>query len=85
LVEVANMTCRCSSEDGGGLRVGIYKCPGCGHGVRIFSDEANVVCAQCGGTVNREELAPCVDWCADADRCLGVHTCRGSEDSGALR
>jgi len=82
LVEVANMACRCSSEDGGSLRVGVYKCPRCGHAVEIFSDEANVVCAQCGGTVNREELAPCIDWCASAHRCLGGRTWRGWKTEG---
>jgi len=53
------------------LRVSLYKCPGCGAEVEIFSDELKVKCPKCGEKVYREKIPSCIEWCASAQQCLG--------------
>ena len=53
------------------LRLGLYKCPGCGAEIEIFSDERQVECYHCGETVYREKISPCIEWCTSASECLG--------------
>jgi len=62
---------RCPGQDKRNLRVEIHKCPKCGYGVEIFSDESRVKCSQCGTTVYREKIPSCIDWCSHAKECLG--------------
>ena len=42
------MYTRCPGQDSRNLRVKLYKCPKCGAGVEIFSDEVKVKCRKCG-------------------------------------
>jgi hypothetical protein len=49
----------------------ILKCPRCGEGVEIFSDEILTPCPACGTPVSSERQF-CVDWCPQARQCLGV-------------
>ena len=65
------MNMRCPGQDGRNLRAEIHKCPNCGYGVEIFSDEAKLKCPQCGQMVYREETPSCIEWCASARQCLG--------------
>lgn len=53
------------------LTVGLYRCPGCGSRVEIFSDEDDVRCYNCDAVINRESITPCVEWCASARECAG--------------
>jgi len=48
----------------------LKKCPQCGSGVEIFSDETSVRCAACGFTIYRD-LASCIKWCRYAEECVG--------------
>ena len=59
------------SENKGNLRVGLYRCQGCGSRVEIFSDEREVRCYNCNAVIEREEQVPCVEWCALAHDCAG--------------
>lgn len=65
------MTLRCPGQEGRNLQAEIIKCPGCGAGVEIFSDEASVRCQKCGTRVCREETPSCYQWCPAARACLG--------------
>ncbi|MBI4296507.1 MAG: phosphohydrolase [Chloroflexi bacterium] len=65
------MVSRCPGQDIRNLRVELYKCPGCGAEVEIFSDEFKVKCHNCGTVINREKLPSCIQWCASARQCLG--------------
>lgn len=53
------------------LTTSLHKCPSCGHGVELFSDEMSAKCRQCGERVSRETTPTCVAWCASARECLG--------------
>ena len=77
------MYTRCPGQDIRNLRVGVYKCPGCGAGVEIFSDELKVKCQKCGTTVYSDMAPSCVEWCASARQCLGEERwrqLRGEDD-----
>ncbi len=65
------MTMKCPGQDMRNLRVEVYKCPGCGAPVEIFSDEIKVKCQKCGAKVYREKMPSCIEWCASARQCLG--------------
>jgi DNA-directed RNA polymerase subunit RPC12/RpoP len=65
------MYSRCPGQDMRNLRVALYKCPGCGAEVEMFSDEMKVKCPKCGAKVYREKTPSCVEWCASARQCLG--------------
>ncbi|MFC1919084.1 phosphohydrolase [Chloroflexota bacterium] len=65
------MYSKCPGQDFRNLRVSLYKCPGCGAEVEIFSDEIKVKCPKCGERVYRDKIPSCIDWCASARQCLG--------------
>jgi DNA-directed RNA polymerase subunit RPC12/RpoP len=65
------MVSRCPGQDGRNLTVALYKCPGCGAEVEIFSDEMRIKCHKCGSYVYREKQPSCIEWCAKARECLG--------------
>ncbi len=65
------MYTRCPGQDTRHLRVKLYKCPKCGAGVEIFSDEVSVRCQKCGEKVYSDKGPSCIDWCASARECLG--------------
>ncbi len=58
------MYSRCPGQESRNLGVEVFKCPGCGADVEIFSDEMRFRCRKCGTMVVRKEVAPsCLDWC----------------------
>ncbi len=61
----------CPGQDMRNLRVALYRCPSCGAGVEIFSDELRAKCQKCGQYVYKEKTPSCIDWCASARQCLG--------------
>ncbi len=65
------MYSKCPGQDSRNLRVEVFKCPGCGAPVEIFSDETRARCQRCGEKVYREKLPSCIEWCAKARECLG--------------
>ncbi len=65
------MTFRCPGQDMRKLRVELYRCPGCGGEVEVFSDESRVRCHKCGEMVYREKAPSCINWCSSARQCLG--------------
>ncbi len=65
------MQMRCPGQDMRNLRVSIYKCPGCGADVELFSDEMRIKCQKCGTEVRRDQVPSCIDWCVYAKECLG--------------
>lgn len=68
---VRRMNSKCPGQDTRNLKVGLYKCPNCGHEVEIFSDELKVKCPKCGEKVYRDKVPSCIEWCAKARECLG--------------
>lgn len=56
---------------GSKLRMALYKCPGCGAELQVFSDEDIIKCWSCGEIINREETPACIEWCVSARSCLG--------------
>ncbi len=49
----------------------LYKCPGCGAELQVFSDEDIIKCWSCGEVINRAETPACIEWCVSARSCLG--------------
>ncbi len=47
-------------------------CPNCGSEVEIWTDEAVARCPACLNTVMRELAQSCLDWCPQAEKCLGT-------------
>ena len=79
------MASKCPGQDFRKLRVSLYKCPDCGAGVEIFSDEVKMKCQKCGKMVYRERMPSCLDWCASARQCLGEERWKAlSEDKQHL-
>ncbi len=62
---------KCPGQDMRNLRVEVYKCPDCGAGVEIFSDETRAKCQKCGARVYKEKVPTCIEWCSAARECLG--------------
>ena len=61
----------CPGQERRNLQVEVFKCPGCGADVEIFSDEMRFRCRKCGTMVVRKEVAPaCLDWCKMAEKGL---------------
>lgn len=86
------MYSRCPGQNIRNLRVKLYKCPKCGAGVEIFSDELMVRCQKCGEKVYSERAPSCIEWCASARQCLGEERWRqlkgeeeGSKTSGGAK
>lgn len=75
------MVSRCPGQDSRNLKVGIYKCPGCGSEVEIFSDELKIKCRKCGEYVYREKTPSCIEWCASARQCLGEERWKQLQES----
>jgi hypothetical protein len=50
----------------------IFRCPGCGQEVEIWSDEASAACRVCSKTVFRPGMQSCLDWCKHAKECVGA-------------
>ncbi|HEX74736.1 MAG TPA: phosphohydrolase [Dehalococcoidia bacterium] len=71
------MSSLCPDPDQKNLRVGLYKCPGCGAEVQIFSDETVVRCYECGKMIDRNKIPSCIEWCASARQCLGGERWKG--------
>jgi NADH pyrophosphatase NudC (nudix superfamily) len=65
------MVSRCPGQDDRNLTVSLFKCPGCGTEVEIFSDETRIKCRKCETYVYREKLPSCIEWCSKARECLG--------------
>ncbi len=65
------MFSKCPGQDIRNLKVKLLKCPNCGAGVEIFSDELSVRCQKCGAKVYTEKIPSCIEWCASARQCLG--------------
>ena len=70
----------CPGQDFRKLKVGLYKCPGCGTEVEIFSNEMRVKCYQCETTVHKETLPSCIEWCASARECIGERRWKALQD-----
>jgi len=49
-------------------------CPHCGVEVEVWSDEFRARCPQCHAWVYRQQGPTCLDWCAQAERCVGIST-----------
>lgn len=49
----------------------MVRCPHCGTEIEIWSDEPRARCERCQAWVYRELGASCLDWCAQAERCVG--------------
>ena len=65
------MAGKCPGSDMRKLTASIHKCPECGFGVEIFSDETRRRCPECKTQVNKEQTPACVQWCSAAKECLG--------------
>ncbi len=76
------MSSVCPGQDSRKLRVSLYKCPGCGADVEIFSDEIKIRCQKCRQLVYREKMPSCIDWCASARQCLGEERWRQIKGEG---
>jgi len=48
------------------------RCPHCQGEVEVWSDEYRARCQTCHAWVLREGGASCLDWCAEAERCVGA-------------
>ena len=45
----------CAGMDGRNIKVELYRCPKCGAGVEIFSDETGSRCQKCGTRITKED------------------------------
>lgn len=52
----------------------IFKCPGCGEEVEIWTDELRGVCSKCGTVVIKHQEQSCLEWCKMAKECVGEET-----------
>lgn len=78
------MVMHCPGQDSRNLKVALYKCPGCGAEVEMFSDELKIKCRKCGTYVYRDKTPSCIQWCASARQCLGEERwkeLKGEKDS----
>ncbi len=62
---------RCPGQSGRNLEAELYRCPGCGCEVEIFSDELRHECPRCKREVYGKRIPSCIDWCKAAEECLG--------------
>ncbi|MFH0797399.1 MAG: phosphohydrolase [Candidatus Omnitrophota bacterium] len=61
----------CPGKSRQNLTAALYRCPKCGYGVEIFSDEIRRRCPKCRTLVYREKAPSCIDWCPAARECFG--------------
>ncbi len=47
------------------------QCSGCGEELEIWTDEMKVRCKGCGTITYRDRMPSCIDWCKDAESCVG--------------
>lgn len=62
---------RCPGQSERNLEAELYRCPGCGCEVEIFSDELRQRCPRCTREVYGKRIPSCIDWCGAAEECLG--------------
>lgn len=48
-----------------------FICPSCNAEVEIWTNENFRKCGNCGGTVFREQLPSCIEWCDYGKECVG--------------
>jgi hypothetical protein len=48
------------------------RCPHCGGEVEVWTDEVRGRCSLCNAWVYREQGATCLDWCQQAEQCVGL-------------
>ena len=65
------MIYRCPGQDPRNIKIETIRCPSCGYGVEIFSDEISVSCPKCRTLNRRKKLPSCLDWCKSSDKCIG--------------
>ncbi|MBC7234595.1 MAG: phosphohydrolase [Chloroflexi bacterium] len=53
------------------LRPEYIRCPHCQTEVEVWNDEFRARCRTCGAWVYRAQGATCLDWCKEAERCVG--------------
>jgi hypothetical protein len=67
---------RCPGQDQRSWRpedIVFVRCPGCGQELELWKDEPMLPCRGCGQEVRNPSLdLGCAEWCAAADRCLGI-------------
>jgi len=54
------------------IRPEYVRCPHCQTEVEIWTDEYRARCPTCHAWVYREQGLTCLDWCAEAERCVGA-------------
>jgi len=59
------------------LRPEYIRCPHCAAEVEVWSDEFRARCTHCDAWVYRKQGVPCLDWCSEAERCVGTSVLRG--------
>ncbi len=50
----------------------IFDCPSCGSEVEIWTDEFKGACPSCGKVVFRDAGMGCLEWCKQAEECVGT-------------
>lgn len=65
------MILKCPGQDKRDIKAEIIKCPDCGYGIEIFSDEIKISCPNCKSLACRARLPTCADWCKFAKLCVG--------------
>ena len=50
------------------------RCPNCQNEDEVWSDEFRARCGQCKAWVYRQQGASCLDWCSQAESCVGAST-----------
>ena len=73
---------RCPGQFERNLQAELYRCPGCGCEVEIFSDELRQRCPRCGREVYGKRIPSCIDWCKAAEECLGSEVWSQSKKRG---
>ena len=61
----------CPGQDIRKLTSAMFRCPGCGGDVEIFSDEFRGRCQNCKTIVEKDAVPNCASWCQAAKDCLG--------------
>jgi len=59
----------------------ILFCNRCKAENEIWSDEPVISCVRCGGTITRALGPSCLDWCKEAEACVGEKTLRAYREA----